>query len=166
MLMTALYLAPENPLTKNYNSYTSGYMSFLFPQNWELFARNLQPNWSAIHYQCQDSVNWLSFSSGLLNEHIGNRFQGSGKKYYYYNYLANEFVNEYRQALALEKSPDELKRTSINLSMIFSLISSRCPKGFNARLVLLALPKYSERFDKELKYDAYILHEYSRVKVQ
>lgn len=165
VIVTLLYLGPINPLSLYYGTYVVSYMNPLFSQNWEFFGRNLQTNWPVVQYKCNSDAEWKNFASGVFAEHLQNRFIGSGKKYYFYNYLVKSLTEDYSNRLKTEADPTQSIASSKTFKLIMNLIGQGCSGTFHSRLAVISQPKFSERNSNELQYVAIPLATFNSVRL-
>lgn len=98
---TALYLAPNNPLKKYYESSVKAYMDPIFTQNWMLFAPEPARYSLKFWYRCKNETTGTSWSdwkdpmAPLIREHQDFRFTFKGKLLYVYQAIARSTLNHY-----------------------------------------------------------------------
>lgn len=100
LLMTALYLAPINPMTNSYANLVHSYMEPLFSQNWSLFAPDPAKSSLQLWYRCtneQNASSWMDPISPLVQDHQRTRFTFRGKLLYIYQGIARDALNTYVQ---------------------------------------------------------------------
>lgn len=155
VINTILYLSPSNPLSKYYEPYVVAYMQPIFYQNWDLFARTLRSNWPILRYRCSEKQEWRDFASGILQKHVGNRFIGEGKRFYYYNYLVGQITKAYTDHVNRGVFPDRLEILKVpEAKIIFNILSGVCKSSVEAELVIISQPKYSDAGKKPLVYES------------
>lgn len=152
---TVFYLSPNNPLSKYYEPYVLAYMQPFFYQNWDLFARSLRSNWPVLRYRCVGKNKWRDFASGVLHKHVGNRFAGEGKRFYYYNYLVGQVTKAYTDNVNSGNFPDRNKMLKTpEAEIIFNILIGVCKSSVEAELVIISQPKYSDAGKKPLIYES------------
>jgi len=101
-----LYLAPINPITKNYQSKIEKYMDPLFTQNWHLFAPEPAIASLKINYRCHPNDEWTDLITPLFKKHKSTLITAVGKETYVYQHLARQIYNQDSRKENILNSPD------------------------------------------------------------
>lgn len=96
--MTILYLLPNNPGTKYYQSFSRTYMDPIFTQNWKLFSPDPVVYNLKLFYRCKTTNDlwspWQDPVAMLVQSHQDNRLLFKGKLIYVYHGLYRNLLNK------------------------------------------------------------------------
>ncbi len=164
VLATALYLGPNNPMTKHYQPAIQAYMEPFFIQNWNLFAPEPATSSLQMWYRCEDNKSWSKWMdplSNLIKQHQANRFTHKGKLIYVYQGLSRNLLNDYvtkkNQLKCRDKACEDQLMTNMksvnHYKMAQKFVSSLCltrnSKTSQFQILKVYPKSYSKRHEKK-----------------
>ncbi len=160
---TALYLLPQNPMTRSYIGVVNRYMEPFFAQRWLLFAP--EPATSSVklwsRYQCGGNwTGWRDPAAPLMERHQHNRLSSAGKLLYIPTSLGRELSREtieigmrldcHDPACEAKKNAEVVRLGSFRRAVAWSVRNRPCDASSVQVMVAQLYPtQFSERHKKK-----------------
>jgi len=160
---TALYLLPQNPMTRSYIGAVNRYMEPFFAQRWLLFAP--EPATSSVklwsRYQCGGNwTGWRDPAAPLMERHQHNRLSSAGKLLYIPTSLGRELSRDtleigmrldcHDPACEAKKNAEVVRLGSFRRAVAWSVRNRPCDASNVQVMVAQLYPtQFSERHKKK-----------------
>jgi len=160
---TALYLLPQNPMTRSYIGAVNRYMEPFFAQRWLLFAP--EPATSSVklwsRYQCGGNwTGWRDPAAPLMERHQHNRLSSAGKLLYIPTSLGRELSRDtleigmrldcHDPACDAKKNAEVVRLGSFRRAVAWSVRNRPCDASNVQVMVAQLYPtQFSERHKKK-----------------
>ena len=174
ILMTLIFLSPDNLIKNNMGKTAFNYMKPFFYQNWHLFSPNPGFSSTKLWVRCKETEgkwsNWQDPFSSIQEDFHKNRLSGKGKLLRVYQQLSKGVVKQYddiKEKCMKEKNDTKfclnpnnyMKELSSgpayqladDITMMLCMEKNKA-SGYQIKVITFFPKKYSERHDESKQW--------------